>query len=59
MRTTKKRAQKPWCVHCDTEIRDAHPIQPFSRVYSRECHARDGDFCERALTAKERARGTR
>lgn len=55
----KSRKRKPFCVHCDTEIRDASPIEPFSRVYNRMCHARDGDLCERALTAKEKASGRR
>lgn len=53
---TKKTKTKPRCIHCDTEIRDAQPIQPFSRIYNRECGACDGDFCERARTPKEKAR---
>ena len=48
---------KPRCIRCDTEIRDASPIEPFSRIYNRECPACDGDLCERAPTPKERARG--
>lgn len=48
MKKAWEKKKETFCKCCDTSLKGISPIKPFSKIYDRMCHARDGDLCERA-----------